>query len=282
MRLEGTNKGLVIFDWAGTLVDFGCRAPMEAFLDAFAEIGLPIDEATARKPMGAHKRDHVREILQDSNIMARARKELRREPDKRFGDEIYDLFSRRLLTLLPKYAEPIPGAVETLKCLRARDLVIGSTTGYTRSMMDVLEPISRAAGVATDGLICADEVPQGRPAPWACFRLAEKFEIYPMSSCVKVGDTTADVAEGLNAGMQVVAVSESGNEVGLSPAQLEALEESNREACVTAAAERLRAAGAHAVLRSVAELPAWWDEHFLKPEQHTGTRQQFANISVNI
>ena len=254
------NIGLIVFDWAGTLLDFGCRAPTEAFLAAFDQSGLPVSEACARKPMGAHKRDHVREILGEPEIAARVRRELKREPDEFLGDEIYRSFTRRLLELLPAHAEPIPGVLETLRWLQARGIHIGSTTGYTRAMMDVLEPVARAAGLAPGALICSDEVPQARPAPWACFRLAERFGVYPMSRCVKVGDTPADMAEGLNAGMRVVAVSESGNEVGLSRAQLEALSSSERTARLAAAEERLRGAGAHTVLHSVADLPSWLDE----------------------
>ena len=29
---------LVVFDWAGTVIDFGCRAPTGAFVAAFAEL----------------------------------------------------------------------------------------------------------------------------------------------------------------------------------------------------------------------------------------------------
>jgi phosphonoacetaldehyde hydrolase len=248
---------LVIFDWAGTLVDFGCRAPLEAFLDAFAQSGIVIDEATARRPMGAHKRDHAREILLYPEVAARVRAELRREPDEALLDEVYGRFSRRLTEVLPLHADPIPGAVATLQWLRDCGIRVASTTGYTRSMMETLEPIAAAAGITTEALICADEVVRGRPAPWACFRLAEKFGIYPMGRCLKIGDTPADIAEGLNAGMTSLAVSESGNEVGLSLAALDALPADRRGALVDAAERRLLAAGASAVLRSVAELPAW-------------------------
>jgi phosphonoacetaldehyde hydrolase len=248
---------MIIFDWAGTLVDYGCRAPLAAFLEAFAEAHLPISEETARKPMGAHKRDHVREILRAPEIAAQVRSGLGREPDEMLVQEIYESFTRRLLKALPKFAEPIPGVPETLRELRARGFALGSTTGYTRAMMDVLEPLAREAGVAPDAMICADEVPQGRPAPWACFRLAERFGIFPMEYGLKVGDTPADMAEGFNAGLSCVGVSESGNEVGLSEAQLAALDPAERTERVRLAEERLRAAGADAVLRSVAELPAW-------------------------
>jgi phosphonoacetaldehyde hydrolase len=250
----------VIFDWAGTLVDFGCRAPLEAFIDAFSLAGLPIEEATARRPMGAHKRDHAREILHYPEVAARVRGELRREPDETLLDEIYAQFCARLTGVLPNYAVPIPGALTTLRWLRDHDIRVASTTGYTRSMMRTLEPIASAAGIATEALICADEVVQGRPAPWACLRLAEKFGIYPMARCLKIGDTPADIAEGLNAGMVSLAVSESGNEVGLSLTALEALGVDARRSLVRVAEQRLRAAGARAVLRSVEELPAWIEQ----------------------
>jgi phosphonoacetaldehyde hydrolase len=251
-----TSIRLVVFDWAGTLLDFGCRAPLSAFVDAFAAAGLPITEEVARLPMGAHKRDHAAEILHFPEVTARVRADLHREPDDQLVDEIYRDFTRRLLLALPQHAAPIPGAIETLAALRAKDIRIGSTTGYTRAMMNVLEPLAHAAGLQPDALICADEVPQARPAPWACFRLAERFGVYPMAHCAKVGDTPADIAEGLNAGMLTIGISETGNEVGLSAEELAALSDGEKQSRIAAAETRLRQAGAHQVLRSVAELPA--------------------------
>jgi phosphonoacetaldehyde hydrolase len=58
----GMDIGLVVFDWAGTLVDFGCRAPTAAFLAAFAEVGLPSAKRVRATDGGAQTR-HVREIL---------------------------------------------------------------------------------------------------------------------------------------------------------------------------------------------------------------------------
>ncbi|MCC6784477.1 MAG: phosphonoacetaldehyde hydrolase [Planctomycetes bacterium] len=253
---------LVVFDWAGTLIDFGCRAPLIAFLEAFESCGLRIDEATARRPMGAHKRDHVRAILDEPVIVERARQLGGMPLDdaharEAFGDRVYLAFECRLLELLPRYATPIPGALETLQWLRAREIAVGSTTGYTRPMMACLLPHAAAAGLAIDAVVCSDEVPQGRPAPWACFRLAERCGVFPLSRAVKVGDTPADMAEGRNAGMRCVGVDESGNEVGLDRATLLALPMAERQALRRRAGDRLAASGAELVLRSVAELPAW-------------------------
>jgi phosphonoacetaldehyde hydrolase len=155
------------------------------------------------------------------------------------------------------HAAPIPGAVETLHWLRERGVRIGSTTGYIRAMMDVLEPFARASGIDPEVVICADEVPQGRPAPWACFRIAEQCGVYPLSRCIKVGDTPADMAEGRNAGMICIGLSACGNEVGLSAEALQSLSAEERQQRIDVAEKRLKEAGADAVLGSIAELPAW-------------------------
>ena len=64
MSPQGLNDfDLVIFDWAGTMVDFGCRAPIEALITAFARRGVALDEAAARVDMGKAKADHVRALL---------------------------------------------------------------------------------------------------------------------------------------------------------------------------------------------------------------------------
>jgi phosphonoacetaldehyde hydrolase len=252
--------GLVIFDWAGTLVDFGCRAPLAAFHSAFENIGLPISDEIARKPMGAHKRDHVREILHYPEIKKRVQSELGRDPDEALVDAVYQDFASLLPALLPAHASPIPGSLETLKFLFENGIRIGSTTGYTRAMMDVLEPVARAAGITPEFVVCADEVPQSRPAPWACFRIAERCGVYPMSRCLKVGDTPADMAEGRNAGMICIGLSESGNEVGMSSEALSALSETARESLIHSAEQRLMDAGAHVVLRSIAELSGWMEQ----------------------
>ena len=62
MSANPTQIKLVILDWAGTVLDFGCRAPAGAFVAAFAEVGVTVSVAEARRPMGLHKKDHIREM----------------------------------------------------------------------------------------------------------------------------------------------------------------------------------------------------------------------------
>lgn len=59
---------MVVFDWAGTVVDFGSRAPVLALIEAFASLGVAIDETEARRDMGRAKADHVRALLSEPRI----------------------------------------------------------------------------------------------------------------------------------------------------------------------------------------------------------------------
>jgi phosphonoacetaldehyde hydrolase len=82
-----------------------------------------------------------------------------------------------------------------------------------------------------------------------------------MSRSLKIGDTPADMAEGRNAGMICIGLSECGNEVGLSLEALQSLSAEERQQRIEQAEKRLKEAGADVVLRSIAELPAWIETH---------------------
>ena len=59
---------LVIFDWAGTTVDYGCFAPVNAFALAFQKFGVTPTVEEIRAPMGMLKRDHIRTMLRMERI----------------------------------------------------------------------------------------------------------------------------------------------------------------------------------------------------------------------
>ena len=56
MSNSDSRVDAVIFDWAGTVVDFGSRAPAGAFVEVFRRHGVAISIAEARGPMGSEKR----------------------------------------------------------------------------------------------------------------------------------------------------------------------------------------------------------------------------------
>jgi phosphonoacetaldehyde hydrolase len=149
---------------------------------------------------------------------------------------------------------------EVVKELRAREIKVANTTGFDRAMIKNLIPLAAQGGYSPDLWVCPDEVGAGRPAPWMAFHAARQLNVYPMSTFVKVGDTPADVAEGHAAGMWVVSVVRSGNEVGLSEAELAALTASEREQRVSTARARLATCGPHYLIDSVADLLPIIDE----------------------
>jgi phosphonoacetaldehyde hydrolase len=144
--------------------------------------------------------------------------------------------------------------------LRGRGLKIGSTTGYTRSIMERVLPLAAAQGYAPDNCVCADDLPEGRPGPLQMYQTFVDLAVYPPSAVLKVDDTEPGIAEGVAAGCVTVGVALSGNHVGLTPAELGALPEVEVAALRDRAGAALRAAGADHVIDTVADLPALIDQ----------------------
>ncbi|CAN5342498.1 phosphonoacetaldehyde hydrolase [soil metagenome] len=246
----------VVFDWAGTIVDFGSCAPMGAFVKLFAKYGVDIDVAEARVPMGMAKWDHIFALGSQARI-ATAWEQVHGRP---FGnadaDELYEVFTPMNAASVSDHADFIPGALEVVEWCRSRGLKIGSTTGYNRPIMDVLMPIAKAGGYEPDNVVCAGDLAEGRPSPLMMYRCFADLGIWPASTVVKVDDTVPGIDEGLNAGTWTVGVSVSGNAMGLTIAEWSALGPTEQMRLRDLAAAKLRAAGAHAVIDSVAQLPA--------------------------
>lgn len=244
----------VVFDWAGTIVDHGSRAPMGVFVEAFRQFGVEIAVAEARVPMGLPKLDHIRALGSQPRIAAAWQERHAHPFDEAAAHRVYDVFVPMNVRVVTDFADLIPGALETVAALRARGLKIGSTTGYTRDIMERLLPVAAAAGYAPDNLVCAGDLAAGRPTPMMMYKCFLDLEVWPAAAVIKVDDTEPGIAEGVAAGCWTVGVALSGNAVGLSAEELASLDPAERGRCYDAAAERLRVAGAHFVVESVAGL----------------------------
>ncbi|HVP20060.1 MAG TPA: phosphonoacetaldehyde hydrolase [Spirochaetia bacterium] len=260
----------VVFDWAGTLVDFGCFAPTASIVETFAQRGVTITLAEARGPMGLEKREHIRRLLADPGIASRWKEAAGVDPRAEDASSLYEELEPRLATAVRRHAELVPGARELADELRAWGIGIGSTTGYLRPIMDILTAEAASQGFVADAVLCPSDVPAGRPYPWMCFLNAIKLQAYPPRRLVKIGDTPADIQEGLNAGMWTIGVTLSGNEVGLSRSQLSALTDEEQSVLMQEAEKRLRDAGAHFVTESVGtcrDVLAGIEERIIRGEQ---------------
>lgn len=244
----------VVFDWAGTTVDHGCLAPVASFIEVFRRRGVPITVAEARAPMGTHKRAHIEQITRMAPVAERWRAAHGRLPTQDDVEAMFEEFKPLQIACLEQHAEPIEGCVETVAALRARGIKIGSTTGFTREMMEVLLPAASRRGYVPDATVSATDVPAGRPYPFMCLKNVIDLKVSCVEACVKVDDTPVGVEEGLNAGMWAVGVVMTGNEIGLQKEDLVALDPATREQLAARARARMEAAGAHYVIDGVADL----------------------------
>lgn len=254
MRLAG-----VILDWAGTIVDHGSRAPVEALLAVFADAGVEIGITEARAPMGLAKKSHIAAVLQQPRVRAGWRGVHGAFPSDADIDALYSRFIPRQVDALVRHSALIAGVPEVVETMRSRGLAIGTTTGYTRPMLEFLLARAREQGFQPDASSCPEDVREGRPAPWMCYRNAMQLGVYPMWAMVKIGDTPADIEEGLNAGMWTIGVTRTGNEVGLTATEWESAPEPEKLSLLAVAQQRLRAAGAHYTAGSVAECDGIFD-----------------------
>ena len=245
----------VLFDLAGTTIDCGCMAPVAVFIEVFRRRGVAVDVAAARGPMGTHKREHIRRMCADPAVAEAWVAARGAPPTDADIDAMYAEAEPLQVACLPEHAEPIPGFVSLAAALRAAGLRLGATTGYTAPMVEVLRPLIAGRGWAPDTLVCASDVPAGRPAPYMNQIAAMRLGAPNVSGCVVVGDTVVDMEAARNAGMWAVGVALTGNEVGLSWADLSGLPATERARLGGLAKARLEAAGAHLVIDTVADLP---------------------------
>ena len=204
----------VIFDWAGTTVDYGCFAPVEAFRQAFREVGIDPTAEELRGPMGLSKRQHVQKMFEMPRIAACFEKAQGRPWQNEDADGVYRRSEALILRLLPDFAQPLPHVREAVQALRAQGVKIGSTTGYNDEMMRVVVPAAEAAGYRPDCWFSSDSTGGiGRPYPYMVFRALEKLGVSSVRAAVKVGDTAADIREGRNAGLVTVGLIEGSSPV---------------------------------------------------------------------
>ncbi len=250
----------VVFDWAGTTVDYGSLAPVAAFAEVFRRREIELTPEQVRGPMGTAKRDHIKELTGLKAVADRWRSVHGEPPAEDDVDAMYEEFLPLLVETAAAHARLIPGTVETMAACRDRSIRVGSSSGYGHEIMREILPVAREQGYKPETLVCPEDVPAGRPYPWMMYRCVMDLGVYPMAACVKVGDTVADIEEGLNAGAWTVGLARSGNELGLSQEEVEALDSRELAGRLGPIYERFYGAGAHYVVDTIADVPDVLDD----------------------
>lgn len=244
----------VIFDWAGTTVDFGSRAPMGAFVNLFKKFDINVSIEEARIPMGLNKWDHIQALLEMPQIKYQWLKIYREYPTNKDIDNLLEEFIPMNKLALIESSEMIPGVVDVVQQLEFDGIQIGSTTGYVRELMDVLIPIAAKNGYRPEICVCSGETEKGRPSPEMMKRCAEFFKIYDPEKIIKVDDTLPGIEEGKNFGSWTVGVAISGNTLGLSLDELNQLPEPKKSSLKQLARKRMAEMNPDFVIDSVADL----------------------------
>ncbi len=247
----------VILDWAGTAVDFGSMSPVSAFTGAFKRHGIEVTDQQVRAPMGMLKRDHIRTMFAMPEIGEQWKCLHGVEPDQDAVEAVYADFEPALMASLSEHCDLKPGLLDAVHWLKSHGIRIGSTTGFTTAMMQVVQRGARNNGYAPDLVVTADDVGGfGRPWPYMIFRNMQQLQIGAVNRVVKVGDTLSDIEEAKRAGVVAVGVAQGSSEMGLSRTQWEVLDNAQRREATETVRDRFFAAGADAVIDSLADLPA--------------------------
>lgn len=245
----------VIFDWAGTTVDFGSMAPVQAFLKAFQQFGITPSLDEVRKPMGLPKWDHVHTMMQMERISGEWLRIKGRPWEIGDVDSIYKLSEEIIMDILSEFADPKPYVTEAVAELRDKGIKIGSTTGYNTEMMKTVTAEAAKKGYRPDACFTPDDTEgKGRPYPYMIFRNMEKLGVSSAAAAVKVGDTVADITEGKNAGLISVGIIEGSSVMGLTEEEYNQMTDTEKKKEKARITEVYLAAGADYVIDNMSSL----------------------------
>jgi phosphonoacetaldehyde hydrolase len=252
----------VILDWSGTTADAYVLAPAVVFVEVFKNQGVEVSMTEARGPMGLRKDLHIKAMTEVPEIRERWKGIHGSYPDQGDVDRMFADFVPMQLDCLRKYTTLLPGVAEVTQNLQKQGVKIGSTTGFVRSMVDILEEDAKKQGYVPDASVAGDEVENGaRPKPFMVYKNLDMLDAHPIQSVVKVDDTTSGVGEAQEAGCWGVGVSRYSNYMDmdtLEEADTLSAEEIERRHDITC--DILRKAGAHYVIDSLADLPEVIDD----------------------
>jgi phosphonoacetaldehyde hydrolase len=258
---RGKVKGLVL-DWSGTTADAYVLAPAVVFVDVFKKHGVEISMPEARGPMGLRKDLHIKALTETPAIRDRWKGVHGTDPDQGSVDAMFADFVPMQLECLRRYTTLLPHVAEVTQKLQKEGIKIGSSTGFLRSMVDILEEDARKQGYTPDASVAGDEVAHGaRPKPFMVYKNLDMMDIHPIQSVVKVDDTVSGVGEALEAGCWGVGIARYSNYMDVDSFEHEkTLSEAEIQRRLAFTRETLAKAGAHYVIDTFDQLPEVIDD----------------------
>lgn len=246
---------LVVFDWAGTLIDHGAVAPVQAIQTAFAGAGLHVSKPQVRSLIGLRKRELIQNLLHIPAVKRSLEAPRTCSTHSADIEALYAAYVPAQLAAIREHGDLIDGALASFASLRERGIAIATTTGYFRAAADLVLERARERGLVPDFAVSSDEVPLGKPAPHMIYACMQALNVQRAREVLVVGDTALDVLTARNAGCLSVGIAGTGNEVGLSCSEWEELTLPARNSALANAHRSLGDAGADFVIDTLSELP---------------------------
>lgn len=182
---------LFIFDMIGTTVQPSDAIP-EAFRSAFSDLGIELSDEQIAAIRGKSKREAISELLTNA---------LGAEKSRSRCGQVYDVFQTHLREHYSSGgAQAIAGAAEAFSWCKTVDSKVALTTGFDRSIVDLLLS-SLGWEQVVNTVVCNDDVPEGRPAPFLIQRAMETTGVNIADRVASVGDTVSDLQAGVNGGV---------------------------------------------------------------------------------
>jgi len=247
----------LILDWSGTTADAYVLAPAVVFVAAFKNQGVEISMTEARGPMGLRKDLHIKALTEEPEIRERWKGVHGCYPDQGDVDRMFEDFVPMQLECLPTYTSLLPHVAEVTQQLQGEGVKIGSTTGFIRSMVDILEAAAKEQGYTPDASVAGDEVIHGaRPRPFMVYRNLDLLDVRPIQSVIKVDDTVSGVGEALAAGCWGVGIARYSNYMDInSLEEAETLGADEIQRRLEHTRQILRQSGAHYVIDTFDQIP---------------------------
>jgi len=253
--MKNSNIEAIVFDLAGTLIDFGSLAPSQVLIKLFDRLGIKITRKQAIGPMGIEKRAHIKALLTTRKINSEWKKKFKSKPTVKDIDKLFKLFNPELKKIINKHSKFISGNKKTLDLIKNKIKKIELNTGYSEEILKVILPELKKQRFIPDVSYSSSYTKIGRPSAEIIYRIFSDLNITKGSNCIKVDDTIPGLQEGLNAGMWVIGVIFSGNEFGKNEHEFNKLTNKEKLKFRKKISRKFKKIGAHYVIDTIKDLP---------------------------
>ena len=258
--MKNSKVEAIVFDLAGTLIDFGSLAPSQVLIELFDRFGIKITRKQAIGPMGIEKRAHIKALLTTRIINLQWKKKFKSKPTDKDIDKLFKLFNPELKKIIKKHSKFISGSKNTIDFIKNKKIKIGINTGYSEEILNVILSELKKQRFIPDVSYSSSYTKIGRPSAEIIYRIFSDLNITKGSNCIKVDDTIPGLQEGLNAGMWVIGVIFSGNEFGKNENEFNKLTNKEKLKFRKKISYKFKKMGAHYVIDTIKDLPKIIDQ----------------------